>query len=134
MYNLDEVKKKELLKYWVEASDYDFSTMGSLFRNKHYSWALFLGHLSVEKLLKAYYIKSTNRTPPYTHDLLRIILGTDLVVNDGQKDLLDMITSFNIKCRYDDYGLEFRKKCTKVFTQNSIKKIKEFRTWLKKKL
>ena len=96
--------------------------------------ALFLGHLSVEKLLKAYYVKSVSQKAPYTHDLLRIVSGTNLNLTEDQKDFLDLITSFNIRCRYDDYKLEFRKKCTKLFTQNSIKKIKEFRNWLKKKL
>jgi HEPN domain-containing protein len=31
--------------------------MGSMFKSGHYVWALFLGHLVLEKLLKAVYVK-----------------------------------------------------------------------------
>lgn len=56
MQNL-EINKEKLIKYWVEGSDDDFETMLVMFDSKRYSWSLFIGHLMIEKLLKAFYVK-----------------------------------------------------------------------------
>jgi len=34
--------------------------MQSLLENRHYTWALFVGHLVLEKLLKALYVKNAD--------------------------------------------------------------------------
>jgi HEPN domain-containing protein len=38
-------------------SNDDFKTMNKLFESNVYNWALFVGHISVEKLLKALFVK-----------------------------------------------------------------------------
>jgi HEPN domain-containing protein len=50
--NIDKV-----IQSWIGSSNEDFDTMLDLYQAKRYSWALFLGHLSIEKLLKAYFIR-----------------------------------------------------------------------------
>lgn len=57
-----------------------------------------------------------------------------LQLTEAQKDLLDEVTTFNIKARYPDYKGRFYKKATKRFTENYILKIKEFRRWLIKRI
>lgn len=126
------MKKKEIINYWIKISDKDYKTMNNLFKSGDYHWALFLGHLVIEKLLKAYFVKKVNRYPPYTHNLLQIATKSNLPVDDEQKDFLDLLTSFNIIARYADYKLKFYKQCTKQFTTLSIDKIKKIRLWLKK--
>ncbi|QTA83244.1 Uncharacterized protein dnl_56390 [Desulfonema limicola] len=54
-------------------------------------------------------------------------------INEKQKDILDTITIFNIRAGYDDYKMEFYKKCTKQFTEDRVENIKEFRKWIKEK-
>jgi HEPN domain-containing protein len=44
--------KDEIINYWISSSNKDFRVMGSLYKNGHYAWALFLGHLVLEKFLK----------------------------------------------------------------------------------
>lgn len=126
--------KKEIIKYWVKSSDNDYETMEYLFKGKNYSWALFVGHIVVEKLLKAYYAKNNDVNTPYIHDLLRIAEKANLNLSKEQKNFLDTLTSFNIKARYDDYKLKFYKMCTKKIAAEYIAKIKEFRVWIKKML
>lgn len=128
------MEKEELISYWVDSSDRDSKTMQNLFKKKDYSWALFVGHLVIEKLLKAYYVKYVDKKHPFGHDLLRLAADAKLVLNEEQKDFLDMVSTFNIRARYDDYKLEFYKLCTKEFTKEWMHKIKEFRQWIKKKL
>ncbi|MGR3176204.1 MAG: HEPN domain-containing protein [Candidatus Scalindua sp.] len=126
--------KDEIINYWLSSSNKDLRAMGSLFKNGHYVWALFLGHLILEKLLKAIYAKEVDTNIPYTHDLTKIAEMAKLPLTEVQKDLLDEVTTFNIKTRYPDYKGRFYKKATKRFTENYILKIKEFRRWLIKKI
>jgi hypothetical protein len=48
-----EFDKDKLVNYWVDSSDEDFETMIAMFDSKRYSWSMFVGHLMMEKLLKA---------------------------------------------------------------------------------
>ena len=127
------MSRKEIIKYWVESSDSNVITMNNLFKSKDYDWSLFIGHLVIEKLLKAYYIKSVDENYPLIHDLLRLAEKGGLILTNEQKDLLDEVSGFNIRVRYDDYKREFHKKCTADFTKQYIDKIEDFRKWIKKK-
>ncbi len=68
--------------------------------------------------------------PPRTHDLLLLAENAGIETSDRQKDLLDMITAFNISARYPDYKNSFYLKCTRDYTDVRIKEIKELREWL----
>lgn len=123
--------KKKLINYWIDGSDDDFDTMIDMFDSKKYNWSLFIGHLMIEKLLKAYFVKEKSDYPPYIHNLLRLAEKSDLVLNDIQKEKLITITAFNINARYDDYKMSFKQKCTPDFTSEWITNLKELRIWIK---
>ena len=42
---------EKTIKYWEESASYDLETAESLFQSKRYPYALFFGHLALEKLL-----------------------------------------------------------------------------------
>jgi HEPN domain-containing protein len=120
---MDEELDLEKIKLsWIESSDSDFKTMTDMFDTKHYSWALFVGHLVIEKLLKAYYIRSQNALPPMIHDLRRIGERAGLVFNEEQTVVIETISQFNIRARYDDYKRQFYKMCTPDLQQNGSTK------------
>ncbi|GHT80011.1 hypothetical protein FACS189467_0960 [Bacteroidia bacterium] len=123
-----------IVKYWVETSDDDFKVMLSLLESKQYSWALFLGHIVIEKLFKAYYVKVKCRHAPLSHDLLRLAQDSGLILNREQKVLLAEITKFNINARYDDYKRKFYTICTAEFTAEWSETIKQLRLWIKEML
>lgn len=126
--------RDEIIKYWLDSSDVDLKAMDTLFSNGHYVWSLFAGHLVVEKLLKAYYVKNIDTEVPQIHHLLRIAEKAKLDLSEDQKDFLLEVTSFNIKARYPDYKYKFYKKATMEFSEGYIQKIKGFREWLIKKI
>ncbi len=97
-------------------------------------WSLFIGHLVIEKLLKANYVKMVDSNVPRTHDLLKLAVSAGIEIEEKKKDDLQYITLFNIETRYDEYKRDFQKKCTKIFTEDNINKIKELRKWLKENL
>lgn len=128
------MNKEDLIIYWIESSERDFVTMEHLFEKKDYHWALFIGHLVIEKLLKAYHVKNVDDQPPFVHNLLRLAEKTDLELSEDQKDFLVTVTAFNIRARYDDYKLAFYKTCTAEYTTRWIEEIKGFRKWIKEQL
>lgn len=126
--------RKEIIQYWIDSSDVDFRAMDSLFVNGHYAWALFVGHLVIEKLLKAYYVKIIDVNAPQIHHLLKIAEQTGFELSEDQKDFLLEVTTFNIKARYPDFKQRFYQKATKEFAGQYIQKIKEFKTWILNKI
>ena len=124
------MKKEELTNYWIDSSEIDFKAMENLFASRDYIWALFLGHLVIEKLLKAVAANNNFEHIPKIHDLNKLAKISGLEPDNSTKDLLDIITSFNLEARYPDYKKEFYKKCDSNFTFKYLSKIKEIRLWL----
>jgi len=124
------MEKNEIVEYWIKLAAEDYSAMLNLLKSGNYSWTLFLGHLVIEKLLKAYYAKNCDINTPFVHNLTQIAEKAGLKLSDKQKDFLDLLNTFNILARYPDYKLEFYKKCTKEYATKQISEIKEFRLWL----
>ena len=123
--------KDKLIKYWIDDSEDDYDTMIVLYQSKRYYWALFAGHLMLEKLLKAYFVKSKSDYPPLIHNLLRLAEKSEVELNDKRKEELITVTAFNINARYDDYKKSFKLKCTPEYTAEWIEKMDELRKWIK---
>lgn len=126
-----EFDKEHGINHWIEASDTDFKAMIDLYQTRNNNWALFMGHLVIEKLLKALFVKAKGEFPPMIHDLRRICEKADITLDMSQQTLLDSISRFNIKARYDDYKQSFYQLCTDSFTAEWIDKIKDCRLWIK---
>jgi HEPN domain-containing protein len=55
---------KENINYWLKSAAHDLETAETLFDNKRYDWCLFLRHLTIEKMLKAFFVRDNqNQTP-----------------------------------------------------------------------
>ncbi len=121
---------REHMKYWLDSAAHDIDVAETLYETGKYDWCLFAGHLVIEKVLKAFYVRDVEEMPPRTHNLLRLAESTKLLLSDEQKLLLGEITRFNIEARYPDYKQEFYKLCTKEFAEEYYTKIKELYKWL----
>ncbi len=129
-----DIDVEKIVKHWVETSDDDFKTMLALYKSKSYGWSLFLGHISMEKLLKALYVKRFKKHAPFTHNLYRLGELIGLEMSDEYADWFDEITSFNLNARYDDYKREFYNLCTAAYAKSWIDRIKIIRSWIKEML
>ena len=123
----------DLMKYWFESSDSDFDTMKVLFENHKNTWCLFIGHLVIEKLLKGLYAKNNPENPisPKIHSLILLSQKANLEVPNEIKEKIQVINTFNISARYDDYKKTFEEKCTNEYTTLQFKNIEEVQKWLK---
>ena len=60
----EEIKNIDsIVEHWLESSNQNYVTMQNLILTKENAWALFLGHLVIEKLLKALYVKQLKKHP-----------------------------------------------------------------------
>ena len=84
--------KDDLIAYWVESSELNHESMQNMYANKEYVWALFVGHLCIEKLLKACYVKEIDSVAPRVHDLYKLAMRCNLEMHYFQLLLhLDLV-------------------------------------------
>ena len=80
--------------YWLEDAEDDLRVMHHLFEAGDYSYALFWGHLAVEKILKAVYVVRNGEHAPYSHNLERLAVLSGLELTDSISSQLEKITRY----------------------------------------
>lgn len=126
---------EEHIQYWLGSADDDLDTAEKLFAVEKFDWCLFLGHLVLEKALKAHFVKdNANQMPPRIHNLLKLAKKTNLPLDEQLSFFLDEVSDFNMEVRYPEYKKEFQKKCTRAFCEAKFSKIKEHYQWLKSQI
>lgn len=108
--------------------------MMNLYNSKDYHWSLFIGHIVIERLLKAGIVKTTGKHAPFSHDLRYLAKLSKIDFNPEHFVWFDTITTFNLNVRYDSYKEAFYKKCTSKYSSKWISIIKDLRQWIKEKL
>lgn len=129
--NLAPVNMDQVAQYWIDEAEEAFTILQHLFEKVDYSYALFFGHLAVEKLLKAAYVLQEKEHAPPIHNLSRLARMAGISLSRERREQLAMITSFNIEARYPDLKRSFRNKCTREFTTEQIKSIQDVMKWLR---
>lgn len=122
------------VSYWLAQSDNDLPVAESMLETGHYTWSLFIGHLVLEKMFKAIYVKEHQKIAPRIHDLVKLAKSTSIKLSDEQLIFLSEVSDFNMEGRYPDEKNQFALKCNKEFSTDYLRRIKEMRTWLKKQI
>ena len=127
---------EEKVKYWIDLSDRDFNTAEWLIKGGHNLYVGFMCHQAIEKILKGYFTKIKEDTPPFTHYLTGLAQKTELynLMNEQQKDFIEDLNPLNIEARYPDYKNKIAQTMTKEITQNILTKTKELLQWTKQKI
>jgi HEPN domain-containing protein len=132
--SLESMSTEEKIRYWVKSSRTDWKVANHLFEKGDYAYALFFGHLTIEKLLKAIFVKKFNEAPPRTHRLVFLAEKVELGMSSHRLELLEVITDFNLEARYPDEKFSFLKKCTREFAKEHLRRIGGLRRWLLKQV
>jgi HEPN domain-containing protein len=127
---LNQFDAKSVADYWLTEAEESLRVAEHLVEKADYSYALFFGHLAVEKSLKALYALRFKEHAPPIHNLLRLARIVDLALDEARADALIRITAFNIEARYPDMKRDFRRACTPEYTEQQIAVIKEMLEWL----
>ena len=102
---------------------------------KQFVFSLFAFLLSIEKLLKAVWIKDNKAEyPPRTHDLTILYNQSDLDLPNGWYDYLGTINEWNIEGRYPDYKLKIYKRASQEYLDEHLIKLTALKELLIKKI
>jgi len=121
-----------VVKNWVSLAEYDFETAKAMMKSKRYIYVVFLCQQTIEKLLKALYVKEKNETPPYTHNLIRLIESLTISprVSESQKELLEYLNSYYFQSRYSEYFEKLSKSIPAQRAKSLLKRTEELYKWL----
>lgn len=122
--------REEKKIYWLASAEKDWHVVGHLVEKKDYPYALFFGHLVLEKLLKALFVSRHDDAPPFTHRLIYLAEKSGLDLDPDQLEILEAVTDFNLEARYPDEKFSFHQRCTPGFTRDWLDKIEDMRQWL----
>ena len=123
--------KEEIIEFWIGQSEEDWSVSEVLYKNKKYLQSLFFGHLVIEKICKAKWIKdNSDNVPPKTHNLILLLSKTTIKLSDEQSEFLLNLNRFQLEGRYPDYLNQIQNICNENNTKELLLKIDEVRLWL----
>lgn len=127
--NIDEVGR-----YWLESAEDDWPVVEHLFASGDYHYALFFGHLYLEKLLEALVVKVTGEHAPRAHNLLFLAERAGLIVPEDKRDVLVRVTGYNIETRYPEERAAALKRYTREYSEAELQMIQGVGKWLKSEL
>lgn len=125
------MEREEIIKVWLESAERNLAVARELVKSKHYDWALFIGQLALEKLLKSVVTKAQNDSPPYTHNLVKLAELSNIKFSEEDLQDLAQITKYNVQARYDDVKYQLYKMATKEYTKEWFTKIERIYSWIK---
>ncbi len=129
------MNKEDHILYWKNSAQDNWDMALFCLEGKRNLEALFFIHLSIEKLLKANWVRDNfGNVPPLTHELQKIHAETMLGKETEWHDFYMIINSWNIETRYPDYKNTLRKLADKNYIDLHLDKVKTLRLWLLSRL
>ncbi len=122
---------EKTVNYWLEGAEYDMGVAEAMYEKRKYPYALFMGHLALEKLLKALVVKTTHKHALYTHTLEKLAKRSKINIPKQTQVKLREFMEFHFEARYPDEQKAFYKKCNRLYTKEKLQEIKEIFEWLK---
>lgn len=126
----------EKVEYWLDIASYDMETAKVMLKGKRLLYVGFMCHQTVEKVLKAYYTKVKENTPPFVHNLKRLSEESEIYnkFSEEQKDLIDELVPLNIEARYPTYKEKLLKSLSVEKCELLIKQTEDLCNWIKQML
>ena len=95
---------QKIIDNWLSLAEYDLATAYDMSKAKRYLYVAFMCQQAIEKILKACYVKQHTSTPPYTHNLLRLIkeLSFKDEMGDEMMAAAEELNSYYIESRYTE--------------------------------
>jgi len=128
--------QEEKVEHWIRIADSDIVAATVMLKNKLNLYAGFHCQQAVEKILKAYFVKTKNQDHPLIHNLAKIAdrAGIYEQLSEEHIKLLEDLEPLYIEARYNDYKMRIAKSLTKDVTKSILGRTKEFLLWIKEKM
>jgi HEPN domain-containing protein len=119
---------------WMRQAEYDLETAEIIFERGRYIHAVFMCHLAVEKVLKAYYQFKFSEDPPKTHNLLYLAKQSELDLPNALSSYIDALSTLSVPTRYPSDLRSMMKDYNNAKTRSTLDKGNEVITWIKELL
>ena len=131
---LQDERKAKLIDYWVRSAEYDLEVSQSLYEKCRFHYSLFFGHLAIEKILKAIFVKKKSIHAPFSHSLTHLVEKAGIEIQQERLERLASFMDFYIDGRYPGDLDDIFRKYTPDLTREKREEVMEMFEWLKKKL
>ena len=131
---LQDEQKTKLIDYWVRSAEYDLEVSESLYEKSRFHYSLFFGHLAIEKILKAIFVKKKSIHAPFSHSLTYLVEKAGIEIQQERLERLADFMDFYIEGRYPGDLDDIFRKYNQALTLEKREEVKEMFEWLKKKL
>jgi HEPN domain-containing protein len=127
---------QKIIDNWISLAEYDLATAQDMSKAGRYLYVAFMCQQAIEKILKACYVKQHESTPPYTHNLLRLIkeLKFKDEVGDEIMSAIEELNSYYIESRYTEDIEELSKLLTEAKAVSVLNSTKELFGWIRARL
>lgn len=120
------MRPQEEILYWVEIARDDLRVARNLLISGDRLHALFFCHLSIEKMLKALFVKVNRTSPPPIHHLPRLAMESGMELSEEDFEFLNELLRFNIEARYPKDRTAIRRRCTVKYVEEMFVKVKKW--------
>lgn len=120
---------KEKFQVWLDKAEYDIDTAKAMLDTGRYNYVAFMLQQTIEKVLKAIYVKKFNEVPIKTHNLVFLAKKVGIEIDEETEDFLESLFIDYLTVRYPDVG-EYN--ITKDDAEKLYQKSMEVFLWLKK--
>lgn len=121
------------IKNWTSLAEYDLETAKAMLKSGRYVYVAFTCQQAIEKLLKAIYVKRKNGTPPYTHNLTKLVddAGVLSELSVPHRQLLETLNLYYIQSRYAEHIDRLASELSKTAARSLLKETEILYAWLK---
>lgn len=125
---------KQYVDHWISSSDESLKDMSASVKSKRHLNALYCGHQSIEKVLKALLaVRDTQIV--YTHSVTKLAEKNNIILTQNQRDELNSIDQFYIVAKYGSVKSSLYHQCKSgSFFKDWIAIMRKWRKFLKKQV
>ncbi|MDD3788002.1 MAG: HEPN domain-containing protein [Petrimonas sp.] len=91
------------IEYWIKTASEDMVTAELLMSKNRVLHSLFFCHLTIEKAIKAHFVKKTGQFAPKTHNLFLLNEQVKLNFSEDEFVFLGILMKYQLEGRYPDY-------------------------------
>ena len=127
---------QKIVDNWRSLAEYDLATAAAMLQTGRLLYVGFMCQQAIEKILKASYVKHRGTTPPYTHNLLRLMAELSLKdeIDGRMLGMLETLNSYYIESRYTEDIKELAGTMTKLKATEILQSTREAFEWIKSRL
>ena len=94
--------KAKYSREWIEQAEYDIDTGQVMLESRRYIYCVFMCHLSIEKALKALYVRNLEKNPPKVHSLVYLAKSININLSRQVKEFIEKLNKVSVPTRYPE--------------------------------